>query len=64
MRTTGRLIELLATVNGTAIDNDLAAGRTVGQHIQEVCHEAADRIRLMRTVIPDRGGPTGRSRDP
>jgi hypothetical protein len=51
MHSTERLITLLASVNGTAIDNDLAAGRTIGQHIQEICHEAAGRLLTVLSAL-------------
>lgn len=42
MRTTERLIDLLRTVNATAIDND---GGKPGELLAEICHEAAQRLR-------------------
>lgn len=45
MRSTERLICLLESVNGTAINNDVEAGRGVGDHIAELCREAAARLR-------------------
>lgn len=48
MRSTERLITLLASVNGTAIDND---GGTPGEHIETLCHEAAERMKALAVEL-------------
>lgn len=44
-----RLIQVLASVNGTAIDND--SGRA-GERLANVCHQAAERLKVL-TAPPD-----------
>jgi hypothetical protein len=39
-----RLIQILTSVNATAIDND---GGKPGKHLAEVCRQAAERIRAL-----------------
>lgn len=54
MRSTGRLICLLESVNGTAIDNDIERGYSVGGHIVEICREAAQRLRELELAHQER----------
>lgn len=44
MRSTERLICLLKSVNATAINNNVERGSGVGDHIAELCREAAEQL--------------------
>lgn len=55
MRTTERLIQLGRSVNGEATDNDLMAGLSVGEHIEKLCHDMANRLEAQLEMLTKAG---------